>query len=185
MGKVLDTIEPKIAELIAKQHVFFVATAPLSAEGHVNVSPKGLATFAILGPREVAYLDLTGSGAETIAHLRENGRITLMFCAFEGPPLIVRLHGKGEIVARNDPRFAALAARFPARDDVRAVIRVDVARVSTSCGYSVPVMTFERDRRELDAWAAKKGPEGLVTYRRTKNRRSIDGLDALGEDEAG
>ncbi|MFT3769379.1 MAG: pyridoxamine 5'-phosphate oxidase family protein [Minicystis sp.] len=183
MGKILDAIDADITEIIQAQPVFFVATAPLAADGHVNLSPKGLATFAILGPREVAYLDLTGSGAETIAHLRENGRIVLMFCAFEGPPKIVRLHGRGEVVPQSSPRFADLVARFSAREGVRSVIRVDVTRVSTSCGYSVPLMRFERERDQLDKWAAKKSPEELSAYRTKKNRKSIDGLDALGDDE--
>lgn len=182
MGKILDAIEPAIAEFIAAQPVFFVATAPLAADGHVNVSPKGLATFAQLGPREVAYLDLTGSGAETIAHLRENGRVVLMFCAFDGAPNIVRLHGRGEVVVPSDARFAGLAANFSPREGARSIIRVDVTRVSTSCGYSVPIMRFERERDQLDKWAAKKGPEELVEYRRKKNLRSIDGLTALDDD---
>jgi hypothetical protein len=183
MGKVFDSIDPTIAAFLAAQPVFFVATAPLAADGLVNVSPKGLATFAILDPREVAYLDLTGSGAETIAHLRENGRVVLMFCAFEGPPKIVRVHGRGEAVARTDARFDALASRFAPRDGVRSIIRVDVTRVATSCGYSVPVMRFKRDRDQLDKWVAKKSPEDLVEYRRAKNRRSLDGLPALEDDE--
>jgi hypothetical protein len=183
MGKVLDAIDPAIADFLAAQHVFFVATAPLAGGGLVNVSPKGLATFAILDPRQVAYLDLTGSGAETIAHLRENGRVVLMFCAFEGKPKIVRIHGRGEVVARSDARFPALASRFAPREGVRSIVRVDVARVSTSCGYSVPVMRFERDRDELDEWVAKKSPDDLVDYRRRKNRRSLDGLPALEDDE--
>lgn len=183
MGKVLDAIDDAVAAFITSQPVFFVATAPLAADGHVNLSPKGLATFAMIGPREVAYLDLTGSGAETIAHLRENGRIVLMFCAFEGKPDIVRLHGHGEVVLPADARFADLAARFTPREGTRSIIRVDVSRVSTSCGYAVPVMRFERDRDQLDKWTEKKGPEGLVTYRRQKNRRSIDGLAALDDDD--
>jgi len=183
VGKVLTAIDEGIAEFIAAQRVFFVATAPLAADGSVNLSPKGLATFVELNPRQVAYLDLTGSGAETIAHLRENGRIVLMFCAFEGPPNIVRIHGTAQVVARSDERFAELLARFPAREGARAVILVDVKRVSTSCGFAVPVLRFEQEREQLDKWAAKKGPEGLGTYRRDKNLRSIDDLPALEEDE--
>jgi hypothetical protein len=185
MGKVLDAIDDSIAEFIAAQQLFFVATAPLGAEGHLNLSPKGLPTFAQLGPREVAYLDLTGSGAETIAHLRENGRIVLMFCAFDGPPNIVRLHGRGRVVTPNHPEFPTLAARFTTREGVRSVIVVAVERVSTSCGYAVPRFRFESERNQLDRWAKKKGPEALVTYRGTKNRQSIDGLPALGDEELG
>jgi len=185
MGKVLDAVDDSIAEFIAAQKVFFVATAPLDAEGFLNLSPKGLPTFAQLGPREVAYLDLTGSGAETIAHLRENGRIILLFAAFEGPPNIVRLYGRGRVISRSDPSFAALVARFPPREGVRSVIVVDVQRVSTSCGYAVPIMRFEAERETLDKWAANKGPDGLATYRGQKNRLSIAGLPALGDDELG
>jgi hypothetical protein len=128
---------------------------------------------------------LTGSGAETIAHLRENGRIVLMFCAFEGPPNIVRLYGQGRVVTPADTEFAELVARFEPRDGIRSVIVVDVKRVSTSCGYAVPLMQFEREREQLDKWAQKKGPAGLATYRGEKNRASIEGLPALGDDELG
>jgi hypothetical protein len=185
MGKVLDAIDEAISEFIAAQKMFFVATAPLSAEGSINLSPKGLATFVELGPRQVAYLDLTGSGAETIAHLRENGRIVLMFCAFDGPPNIVRLHGRGRVVTPSSAEFAELSAHFQQREGIRSVIVVDVKRVSTSCGYSVPLLEFVRDRDQLDRWAQKKGPDGLVSYRRQKNRASIDGLPALNDDEFG
>jgi hypothetical protein len=185
MGKVLDAIDEAISEFIAAQKMFFVATAPLAADGSINLSPKGLATFAELGPRQVAYFDLTGSGAETIAHLRENGRIVLMFCAFEGPPNIVRLHGRGRVVTPPAEEFKELSARFQQREGVRSVIVVDVNRVSTSCGYSVPLFDFVRERDQLDRWAQKKGADGLVSYRRQKNRTSIDGLPALNDDELG
>ncbi|MCJ7439108.1 MAG: pyridoxamine 5'-phosphate oxidase family protein [Acidimicrobiia bacterium] len=179
MGRVLDEITPAIQQLIETQHVFFVATAPSGSGGHVNLSPKGLDTFAVLGPREVAYLDLTGSGAETIAHLHDNGRITLMFCTFEGAPNIVRLYGQGEAIAVGDPRARDLRARFPEHPGARSVIRVDVERVSTSCGYAVPLMTYQDDRSRLTEWAEGKGPDGLVEYRADKNATSIDGLPAL------
>jgi hypothetical protein len=185
MGKLLDAIDDAIAEFIAAQKMFFVATAPLGAEGHLNLSPKGLPTFAQLGEKQVAYLDLTGSGAETIAHLRENGRIVLMFCAFEGPPNIVRLHGRGRVVTPASAEFPDLAARFTVRDGIRSVIVVDIQRVSTSCGYAVPRLRFESERDQLDKWAAKKGPAALASYRRDKNRLSIDGLPALEDDELG
>jgi hypothetical protein len=185
MGKVLDSIDESIAEFIASQKMFFVATAPLSASGSINLSPKGLPTFVQLGPTEVAYLDLTGSGAETIAHLRENGRIVLMFCAFEGPPNIVRLHGSGRVVTPPDEEFASLLAHFEERHGVRSVIVVRVHRVSTSCGYAVPLLDFVRERDQLDRWAEKKGKDGLVAYRDGKNRTSIDGLPALHDDELG
>jgi hypothetical protein len=155
-----------------------VATAPLAADGHVNVSPKGdLRWFRILGPREVAYLDFVGSGAETIAHAHENGRIVVMFCAFEGPPRIVRLHGRAEVLAPTD----SLAARFdPPEHAVRSVIRIDVERVADSCGYGVPLMRFEEKRTQYDAWVDKKVRDGgLDAYVAEKNAVSIDGLPAL------
>jgi hypothetical protein len=173
-------ITDRLAEFMLRQPVFFVGTAPAGADGHVNVSPKGLAgSFAVLGPHEVAYLDLTGSGAETIAHLRDDGRICLMFCAFEGPPNIVRLHGRGEVLVPGTPGFDDLAGRFADHPGRRAVIRVDVDRVSDSCGYAVPRMALEADRDQLVKWARKKGEDGLEEYRRAKNARSIDGLPAL------
>jgi hypothetical protein len=177
---VLDGIGPELAELIAAQHVFFVATAPTGPGGHVNLSPKGLDTFAVLDPHTVAWLDLTGSGVETIAHLRENGRITMMFCSFEGRPTIVRLHGRGEVLALGTPEAEALIARFPSRPGSRSVIRVAVERVSTSCGYGVPLMRFEGERSLLGEWAEKKGADGLVAYRAEKNATSVDALPGLG-----
>jgi hypothetical protein len=156
-----------------------VATAP-SAGGNVNVSPKGLdGSFAVLGPHEVAYLDLTGSGAETIAHLRDDGRICLMFCAFDGPPRIVRLHGRGEVVLPGHERFAVLAERFADLPGARSIVVVEVARVADSCGFSVPRMSFEGDRDQLVRWADNRGEEGLAAYRAEKNAVSIDGLPAL------
>jgi len=179
MGRVLDQITPAIQRVIEAQHLFFVATAPSGSNGHVNLSPKGLDTFAVLGSREVAYLDLTGSGAETMAHLHDNGRITLMFCTFEGAPNIVRLYGRGEAIAVDAPRASAVMGRFSPQPGARAVIRVDVERVSTSCGYAVPLMTYQEDRSRLTDWAEGQGPEGLREYRARKNATSIDGLPAL------
>jgi Pyridoxamine 5'-phosphate oxidase len=180
MGRTYDAIDDRLAQFICRQPVFFVATAPLAAGGHVNCSPKGSRSdLAILGPGRVAYQDMTGSGAETIAHLRENGRIVLMFCAFEGPPRIVRLHGKGRAIVDGDPEFADLAARFPAHPGRRALISVEVERLSDSCGYGVPLMTFAGHRENMDHWTETKGTEGLVAYRAEKNRSSIDGLPAL------
>ncbi len=178
MGKVFEGIDEKLATWIGAQHLFFVATAPRDG-GHVNLSPKGLDSFAILGPNTVAYLDVVGSGAETIAHLRENGRITLMFCAFEGPPRIVRLHGRGEAIEPGDPDFAALAARFPSYSSTRAIIRAEVGRVGDSCGYGVPLYDYQGERSQLGEWAERKGPEGLRAYQLEKNRASLDGLPAL------
>lgn len=179
MSKQRPCIDDEMALWIARQHVFFVGSAPLSAQGHVNVSPKGGDSLRVLGPMEVAYQDLTGSSAETAAHLRENGRMVIMFCAFEGPPKIVRLHGTGDVLTEKDPDFAALLSRFPENPGTRSIIRMRVTRVSDSCGYSVPRYAFEGRRDALDCWAAKKGPQGLQEYRATKNRRSIDGLPAF------
>jgi hypothetical protein len=179
MGKVLESIDSELAAWLEAQPVFFVASAPLSAEGHVNCSPKGGAAFRVLGSREAAYLDYTGSGAETAAHLRENGRIVLMFCAFAGKPNIVRLHGTGEVVMPGHGDWDAIAPVFASNPGARAVVRVRVSRVSTSCGFSVPLMDYVADRDVLDRWALAKGPEGLTQYRAEKNALSIDGLPAL------
>ncbi len=181
MGKVRTQIDDATAKLIQAQRVFFVATAPLDPAGHLNLSPKGLDSFRILSPTQVAYVDLIGSGVETIAHLKENGRIVLMFCRFEGPPNIVRVHGKGRVIEPESPEFPDLAGKFPAYDSTRAIVVVEVTRVSDSCGYAVPLMQYEGDRKQLFAWAAKKGPEGLEAYKREKNALSIDGLPALAE----
>ena len=182
MGQVYEGIDDRLREFLVAQPVFFVATAPNGPGGHVNVSPKGMAgTFAVLGPRRVAYLDYTGSGAETIAHLRENGRITLMFCAFEGPPSIVRLHGRGEAVTRDDERFAGLVAEFgvePAHN-LRTVIVVDVTRVSDSCGFAVPLMDYVADRDLLTEWASRKSDADMAEYWAGRNASSLDGLPAL------
>lgn len=187
MSKLLENgIEPgtELADWLHKQPIFFVATAPLSAEGHVNCSPKGGPSFRILGHNEVAYLDFTGSGVETIAHLRENGRIVLMFCAFEGRPNIVRLHGTGEVVPFDHPEWESLSALFPPNPGARAVVRVHVERVSTSCGFSVPLMDYKEDREVLDKWAASKGEEGLAEYRAQKNALSIDGMPGMPDTDA-
>ena len=178
--KVHERIDGRLREFIEAQHVFFVATAPLAADGHVNVSPKGMGgTFAVVDEHTVAYLDLTGSGAETIAHLRENGRVTLMFCAFEGPPNIVRLHGRGRHIGVGDREFASYRGLFAEHPGVRAVVVVDVERVSDSCGYAVPLMSHDGDRDLLTRWADNRGEEGLTAYREAKNAVSIDGLPAL------
>jgi hypothetical protein len=180
MSETTPTLGAKSIEFIRRQRVFFVATAPLAADGHVNLSPKGLDTLVVLDERTVAYLDLHGSGIETFAHLRENGRIVLMFCAFEGPPQIVRVHGRGEAIAPGDPEFAPLLARFSTTEGARSIVRVAVARVATSCGWSVPLMTFEGDRPLLPEWCAKKDAAGLADHQRRKNRTSIDGLPGIG-----
>ena len=179
MGKIYEQIDARLETFIRNQKMFFVGTAPLSAEGMVNVSPKGLDSFAILDPHTVAYLDLSGSGIETIAHLRENGRIVIMFCAFEGPPNIVRLHGTGEAIMPDDPAFAALAARFPSYPGTRSIIRVHCTRISDSCGFGVPRYELAGQRSQLTDWAERKGPEGMRDYRQKNNAHSIDGLPGL------
>lgn len=180
MGQVLESLDAKLTEWLAARPVFFVATAPLAADGLVNCSPKGMAgTFAVLDDRRVAYLDLTGSGIETVAHLRENARIVLMFCAFEGPPKIVRLHGRGHVVLPEEPGFTELVHRFSDHPGIRSVVVVDVDRVAESCGFAVPLMSYVSDRDVLDRSAAKKGPEKLVAYRAERNATSLDGLPGL------
>ncbi len=181
MGKVHDGIDERLAEWIGRQHVFFVATAAGDTDGTVNVSPKGTAgTLAVLDEQRVAYLDLTGSGIETVAHLRDNGRITVMWCAFEGPPRIVRVHGTGEVVTPDDDRWAELLDAFGGpRPGQRSIIVVTARRVSDSCGYSVPLMEFRQDRTRLDEWAEARSEGELDEYRARKNARSIDGLPGL------
>ena len=186
MGLVLDALNDNLADFVARQPVFFVGTAPSGDDGHVNVSPKGLAgTFAVLGPASVAYLDLGGSGIETTAHLRQNGRITLMFCSFDAKPLIVRLYGTGETLPAGSDGFDALRPHFG--EDVavaRAIIRVAVDRVSTSCGYAVPRMEYRSDRPTLQQSIGRKSADQLAHAWTTANRASIDGLPGLDVDEA-
>jgi hypothetical protein len=179
MGKLYDSITGELSEWLGKQKMFFVATAPLSGDGHVNSSPKGGDTFRILGPNEVAYADLTGSGIETAAHLRENGRIVLLFCSFEGPPRIVRLHGRGTVCEPDDALFATLSANFPKSPGLRAVIRVNLERISDSCGFGVPLYQFIAPRDALEKYAETKGVDALRAYRAVKNKASIDGLPGL------
>jgi predicted pyridoxine 5'-phosphate oxidase superfamily flavin-nucleotide-binding protein len=182
MGKVYGAIDGRLREFLLHQPVVFVATA--ATEGHVNVSPKGMrGCFAVLDDHRVAYLDYTGSGVETIAHLRDNGRITVMFCAFDGPPKVVRLHGRGETVRPDDARFGVLRAAFGAHPDehgLRAIIVVDVERISDSCGFAVPLLEYVGERTMLTEWAERKSPADLVSYRKERNATSIDGLAGLG-----
>ena len=180
MSKVHPEIGARLSAFIEAQPVFFVGTSPLASDGHVNISPKGGAgTLVVLDPHSVAYLDVTGSGSETIAHLRENGRIVLMLCAFTGPANIVRLHGVGRVVLPEQAEFAALAARCPADRGARAVIVVDVQRVSDSCGFQVPLLEHVGDRDLLTQWSSRKTDEELAAYRAARNATSIDGLPAL------
>jgi pyridoxamine 5'-phosphate oxidase-like protein len=179
MGKVYEAIDGRLRDFIVSQPMFFVATAPSGSSGHINISPKGGAgCLAVLDGHRVAYLDYTGSGAETIAHLRENGRITLMLCAFHGPPKVVRLHGHGRIVTPMNADFPPLMAEFSGQRarGLRCIIEVAVERVSDSCGFQVPLLTYEGDRDLLTRWTEQKSDEELTHYRRTHNRHSIDGL---------
>jgi hypothetical protein len=176
MGTAHPNISSDVKAFIEAQPMFFVATAPLSADGHVNLSPKGLDTFRVLSPERVAYLDLTGSGNETASHLLENGRVTFMFCAFEGPPKILRLYGTGRPVLPSDIEWSDLAALFPVLRGARQIIVANITRVQTSCGFAVPKMQFQGQRDTLLKWAEKKSDEELAEYQRRKNSRSIDGL---------
>jgi hypothetical protein len=181
MGRSFDAIADHLVSWMEEQPIFFVASAPLSADGHVNVSPKGGDSFRVIDANRVAYLDLTGSGAETIAHTRENGRLTIMFCSFEEKPNIVRLFGRGRAVVPGDDGFDELAGRFPPNPGTRSVIVLDVGRVTTSCGYSIPLMELVGPRSTLDDWAERKGPDGVAAYWAQKNQTSIDGLPALAD----
>ena len=176
MSKVLPALTPELEAFIAEQAVFFVATGPLAAEGHLNLSPKGQDSLRVLAPDLVGYLDLTGSSNETAAHLLENGRITLMLCAFHGQPRILRLHGHGRVVLPTAPNWPDLIRRFPPLPGARQIILVQVTRVSVSCGMAVPKMQLDEPRMELLAWAERKGPEGLREYQARHNRRSLDNL---------
>ena len=182
MGELYERIDDRLRAWLLSQPVVFVATAPLAGDGHVNVSPKGgRGSVAVVDSSTVAYLDYTGSGVETIAHLRENGRITLMWCAFDGPPKVVRVHGRGTVVLPTDAAWPALAERFPGAGapGVRSVVLVRAERISDSCGYGVPLMELQGDREVLAKWAENKGRDGVVAYQHTRNTESIDGLPGL------
>ncbi|MDI3386822.1 pyridoxamine 5'-phosphate oxidase family protein [Streptomyces sp. B-S-A8] len=185
MGKTYERIDGRLRAFIEAQPVFFTATAPLDASGTVNLSPKGLSgSFAVLDEQRVAYLDFAGSHAETVAHLRENGRITLMWCAFQGPPNIVRVHGRGEPVFRDDPRFAELLTHFPGIDPsphgLRAVIVVTAEHVRDSCGYGVPFMTYDEDRDLHAKRFAREDDATLSAYFEKRTiARSMDGLPGV------
>src|SRR5665213_2372395 len=179
MADRFSSLRPDLADWWREQPMFFVATAPSGDEGHVNLSPKGYDTLRVLAADRVAYLDLTGSGVETIAHLRENGRITLMACAFSGNPRISRIYGQGSVHPVGTPGFDALASEFPDLPGRRAVIEIKVERVTSSCGYAVPLMDLVEDRERLLDWARGKGEDGIVEYWANKNAGSIDGLPGI------
>lgn len=176
MAKLYDTITDELSAFIHDQPLFFVASAPLDRHGHVNLSPKGLDCFHILSPLQVAYLDLTGSGNETSAHLLENGRITFMFCAFAGPPRILRLYGQGKVVLPDTDDWNMLLPRFSHYPGMRQIIVADITRVQTSCGFGVPLMDYVGQRDTALRWAEAKGAAGIAVYQRDKNMTSIDAL---------
>jgi hypothetical protein len=189
MGREYDAIDERMTKWVADQALFFVGTAPLGADGHVNVSPKGpIGSLRVLGPTTVAYLDIIGSGAETIAHLRENGRIVVMLCAFGGPPRIVRFHGAGTVLTPGDAEYDEILEQADFDEPAvpqsrRAIVKVDVSRIADSCGYGVPLMEYEGERDHAKLWAQKKlrvgGVEALEDYVAQKNAQSIDGLPAI------
>lgn len=176
MAKQFPAMLPEHIQFISKQHLFFVGSSALSQDGHVNLSPKGYDTFRVLSDTQVAYLDLTGSGSETSAHINENGRLTIMFCAFEGPPNILRLYGTGRVVLPKMKEWEVLYPQFDPLPGARQIIALDIHKVHTSCGYSIPFMSFEKERDTLQRWADQKGEEGLKSYWEQKNSASIDGL---------
>jgi hypothetical protein len=178
MGKTSSSISDELIRFIQDQPLFFVATAPLAASGHVNLSPKGLDTFRVLSPTSVAYLDLTGSGNETSAHVTENSRITIMFCSFGKQPLILRLYGKGRIILPTDELWPEMKLHFPDYVGIRQIIVADIELVHTSCGFGVPLLEHPVERGRLTRWAEAKGDQGLREYRKEKNSKSIDGLPA-------
>jgi hypothetical protein len=189
MGRQYDVIDEHVASWIARQSLFFVGSAPMAADGHVNVSPKGpIGSLRVLGPTTIAYLDIVGSGAETIAHLRENGRIVVMLCAFSGPPRILRLHGQGELLRPGDDGFEALLERAAFEDPSipearRAIVRVEVSRIADSCGYGVPLLEYEGQRPHSTLSARKRlqtgGPDAFGRYIAERNASSLDGLPAI------
>ncbi|MFD0824556.1 pyridoxamine 5'-phosphate oxidase family protein [Neobacillus sp. M.A.Huq-85] len=176
MGTVYSSILPIHEEFIRKQRIFFVGSAPLSTDGHVNISPKGHDVLRIFSPNEVAYLDLTGSGNETSAHLIDNGRITFMFLAFEGPPMILRLYGRGKVVLPDSPEWDDMAKRFDILPGSRQIIHAKIETVKTSCGFSVPFYSYNGERDTLQQWANNKSEQDLEEYRKKKNSISMDGI---------
>lgn len=176
MGKFHGSIADHHKEFIESQHLFFVSTAPLNGDGHINLSPKGLDSFRILSDNKVAYMDIVGSGNETSAHILENGRITFMFCAFDGPPNILRLYGKGYTVLPGDPEWPELSSHFNILPSTRQIIVADIFKVQTSCGFGVPYYNYTGERDHAHKWADKKGPGGLEEYKKEKNLVSLDGL---------
>ena len=176
MAKFFESIQDHHKAFIEKQKMYFVSSAPLSADGHVNLSPKGIDSFRVFSPNKVAYMDIIGSGNETSAHLLENGRITIMFCAFDGPPNILRLYGKGRTILPRDAEWDELSSHFELQLATRQIIVSDIHKVQTSCGFSVPLYEYQGERDHAQKWAENKGEAGLELYKEEKNRISLDGL---------
>jgi len=179
MAKVYEQLTPELVSFIESQHMFFVGTAPLNEQGHINISPKGMDSLRIIDTRTVAYLDVTGSGVETISHLKQNGRMVMMFCAFEGKPLTLRLHGRGEAIEIDHSEFADLRKLFPDLPGVRSIIRLRASRIADSCGWTVPVYEHKGSRDYYDNYAASKTDEDMRQSQLSKNMQGIDGLAAL------
>ena len=179
MGKEYTEIDERLQKWMSRQHMFFVSTAPASADGLINCSPKGLDSLRVLGPTTLAYADTGGSGIETLAHLRENGRITLMMCAFDGPPKIFRFYGRGESIEPHQDGFDELVAEFPPMPAIRNFIRINVERIIDSCGYGVPLYEFKSHRDSLSNYFDKQSEDEIWAYRRKKNSESLDGLPGL------
>ncbi len=179
MGKEYAEIDDRIRNWIERQQVFFVATAPLAGDGLVNCSPKGLDSLRVLGPRRMAYADTGGSGIETVAHLKENGRIVIMLCAFDGPPKIFRFYGRGRSIEPAQADFDELLPLFPGMPTIRNFIVIDIERIRDACGYGVPLYEFQQERDSLENWARQKSPEELAAYRAENNSTSLDGLPGL------
>ena len=179
MGKEYQEIDERIQRWIEHQRLFFVSTAPLAGDGRVNCSPKGLDSLRVLGPRQLVYADIGGSGIETVAHLKENGRIVIMMCAFDGPPKIFRFYGRGTSVEPQEARFEKLMAMFPDAPAIRNFVVIDVECIRDSCGYGVPEYEFKRDRESLKNWCDSKTDDEMLEYRRENNAMSLDGLPGL------
>ena len=175
MAKILDEITDALKEFIKQQQLFFVGTA--AAEGRVNVSPKGMDTFRVIDKNTIVWLNLTGSGNETAAHILQNNRMTIMFCAFEGKPLILRLYGAAKVFHKEDEGYKKYIGLFPSIPGSRQIMEMQVDMVQTSCGYAVPFMEFKEERSQLKSWAEKQGEERLKEYRKEKNTRSIDNFN--------
>ena len=182
MGKEYTEIDERIQKWIKRQRVFFVATAPLADDGLINCSPKGLDSLRVLGPNELAYVDIGGSGIETVAHLRENKRIVIMMCALEGPPKIFRFYGKGTAVEPHEAEFAELLANFPQQPAARNIICIHVERIIDSCGYGVLLYDFRQERDSLANYYGAKSDDEISAYRTQRNSKSLDGLPGLAAD---